>query len=1000
MWIFLREVVRSYKNKKKARRRIINFLVILLILLGVIFSFADIGGNMILSLARNYLSEKYNLFLYTQGITGNPLKGYTLKNFELRNNDGRKVFAAEKLTGNLIFSALLHGKIKPSEISIDGVNMNLDSFFDSLGKFSGLSQNLIPPKINIFHSKFDSSLGLIDVKELRADLEKFDIDIDAAINELPVKGVIDFSESAGFNAINRSDISIGSGKFLATGGLIDNKAIDLHASIQDFDLSEISALFPALSETGCFEGAANINIDITGDKENPRLSGSLDYRGKKIYGLIVERVSANLAYSENVLTINDLQASAFNVPIQGEIAIASRPGEKISLMIKLDASETNLDVPDMKELSGKIEAFNANITGTPDSLNGVINFSAPKIVYGDKNFANIKSQIKFSNTDSANLNGKFIIDGAQGYLQGNIESFLIKPVLKLTAKIVDLDINRAADFIPYEYESDYKLAGKINLAASITGNAWKPVIAGSLSSQEITAAKHKLIKPAIHFSCKNDKLNLTRSEGTINGMHINLTGIIEHLTSAAPNLNLNATLAMTPEQLKNFVPGINKYSLKGNINAGAKISGTINNPVMSLLAFSQNLQAMDSIHAKNFELTESNGKINVHSKSLTAGGLTLSGLDAEINNDDGQINLLANSKSAIFQGLNLGQFTAKISGTTENLTLDDVRTGTKGAEIIFSGNLQVYPAVKLNIALQSENFRLERISQNLLGGANLAFTLSGTDKNITGKGSITANTAKFFGVGLTDINLPLNYSDGKLSSNGTFKIYHGTAKNAFNLDINTQKFTDNINASGLDVDLMLNDLIGTLDGKISSTAKLILRITGDNKNLSGTGNFSTGAGIITGFDWLNMIDKSNGLKFSGINAPLSLQEGKLIIKPGSAINPDKHETLYKYAKLIHDGAINFNGQDLIINLIAEMGINAKFVNVIDLLRDGAKDSGDFRTVTLRISGRSDSLDLSAGDKNLQADSDNTREKFKDELRERARDEIRKGLKLGLGGLFE
>lgn len=996
----MRETTRTHKNKRKARRRFINFLVILLIFMGVIFSFADIGGNMILSLARNYLFEKYNLSLYTQGITGNPFKGYTLKDFELRNNDGRKVFSAQKLTGNLIFSTLLRGKIKPSEISIDGVNMNLDSLFDSLGKFSGLSQNLIPPKINIFHSKFNSRLGVLNVQSLRADLEKFDIDIDAAINNIPVKGVIDFNESAGFNAINRSDISLGSGKFFATGGLLDNKTVDLHASIQDFDLSEIDLLFPALSEMGSFEGVTNLNIDITGDKENLKLSGSLDYIGKKIYGLIVERVSANLAYSENVLTINDLQASAFNVPIQGEIAIASRPNEKISLMIKLDASETNLDVPDMKELSGKIEAFNANITGNPDSLSGVINFSAPKIVYDDKNFANIKSQIKFSNNDSANLNGKFIIDGAQGYLQGKIESFLIKPVLKLTAKIVDLDINRAADFIPYEYESDYKLAGKINLSANITGSAWRPVIAGNLSSQEISAANHKLIKPALHFSCRNDKLTLSRSEGTINGMNINLTGIIEPITSADPKLNLNAALTMTPEQLKNFVPDINKYSLKGNINAGAKISGTINNPVMSLLVFSPNLHAMDSIHARNIELTQIDGKINVHAKSLTAGGLTLSGLNAEINNDDGKINLIANSKSAIFQGLNLGQFNAKISGTPENLTLDDVRTGTKGAEIIFSGSLQVYPAVKLNLALNSQNFRLERITQNLSGGANLAFNLSGTGKNITGKGSINADTINFYEVGLNDVNLPLNYSDGKLSSNGTFEIYNGTAKNALNLDVNAQKFTDNISASGLDLNLLLNDLIGTLDGKISSSAKLIMRISGDNKNFSGTGNFSTGEGIITGFDWLSLVNKSDGLKFSGINAPLLLQAGKLIIKTGSAINPNKHETLYKYAKLIHDGIINFTGQDVIIDLIAEMGINAKFVNVIDLLRDGAKDSGDFRPVTLRISGRADSLDLSAGDKNLQADSDNMREKFKDELRERARDEIRKGLKLGLGGLLE
>ena len=991
----MRDSERTYNHKKKnGFAKFLAWVILIIILSGVILSFADIGGYMLFNLAKNYLGENYNMSLYADTITGNPFKGYTLNNFELHGDGGKKILSAENLLLNLRLSALIRGKINPSELAINGANINLDSFSESVGKMGDFPISFIPADISIINSKLDSFAGIFDVKNLHVNFEKFDVNIDAVLNGIPVHGLIDFSESSGFNAINRSDISIGSGKILATGGIFNDDALDLHASIQDLNLQELAAIYPALNESGGFDGTANFNIDITGYKDEPRISGSLDYVGRKIYGLFVERVSANLAYSDNILTVNDLQASAFNVPIQGEISITSRPNEKLFIAIKLDGSETNLDVPELRGLSGKIDSFNANIRGYLDSLNGVINFSAPRIKYNDKTLANIKTQIKLSNSDTANVNGKFIFENAQGYLQGSIESFLVKPALNLTAKIIDLDINRVADIFIDDY--DYKLAGRITLLTDIKGSPENPILTGNLSSQEITSSGNKLIKPVINFVYSDNKLIFPRSEGTYNGMPAKITGDIKPFPSLNPELNINATALMTPSQLKNFIPEINKYSLKGNINAGARIQGNLSDPEINFLFFGQNLQAFDGVTARNFELVYNKHDTSINAKNLTLGGLTLSKFDAKIETQDEKINFSANSPVVILEGFNIGGFNAKISGTTENLNLDSVKAG----EVNLSGNLQVYPSIKLNIALNSENFRLERVFKNLSGGANLDFKLDGTEKKITGKGTIRANNLNFHGLKLTDINLPLNYSNGNLESHGTFKFYDGSAKNVFNLDFDTKKFTNNLEISGLNINNLIHDSIKNFDGQISSTGKFSLKINGDDKNLSGSGNFSANSGNITGFKWLDSLNKSDGIKFSGIHAPLLLQSGKLIIKSGASINPAKNEKLYKYAKLLHDGFIDFSTHDLIMNLLTETSINAQIINMNDLLRKGARDSGDFRPVTLNISGKIDELNFSAGETNLNADSRRpTREQVRNELKERARDEIRKGLKLGLGGIF-
>ena len=379
-------------------------------------------------------------------------------------------------------------------------------------------------------------------------------------------------------------------------------------------------------------------------------------------------------------------------------------------------------------------------------------------------------------------------------------------------------------------------------------------------------------------------------------------------------------------------------------------------------------------------------------------------------------------------GFTLNNLIADLSGTTKSLKFNKVTANVEGSEIIALGNVQFTP-MKFNIALNGNSIKLEKLlrelpalKDNLSGTAGFTFNLTGTDKGTSGKGTFTAPALKAFGMNLTKVNLPLSYSGNSFASNnGTAALYGGSAKNNFNFDIKNMKFTNNIEVSGVDVNGLIQDASGGLDGKITGTGKLTMKINGavkDTTTYSGSGNFSMGAGAITGFKWLDLVTrlhKSNGIQYTSVNAPLSLQTGKLIIKSGAIANANKNDALYKYAKLTKDGVINFGGDDVTMDFTAEGNINYQLINAlqggstggfqallkggVSSFQDGLKtflsaglkqagqvaSTGDFRIMSIRISGKAASpsfSNLKIGASTLKAQTksaDTKQESFEDKL---------------------
>ena len=596
-------------RRQRFIRRTITLSVMVIAVIVLTVSFINLGGDMLLTLAKNYFSENMNINLKAESVTGNPLKGYTLKNIELEYEDGKKILSAESLTGYLSISSLLKRQLRLSEIFTSGVSFDAEEFVNVLKDMNLHYEAMNTDTINIFSSpafadeteqaniihldrlritksRIHSRFVVINISKIDTDFRKFRAEIDADINGLPLKGNADLGDDSVFTSINRADMNFGTGKITAVGGLFNDNIFDIHATAENLNLNEITAIFPDVLSSNDFDGSLNLNLDVTGTKESPRVFGSIDYKGTKIYGLPVERMSANYNYSvsDKMLAVSNIQASAISIPVQGEISATNLFAENSAVRIKLDGSETNLErldellnIPALKSLKGKIDMFNVNINGSMKSLNGLVNLSAPKITYEGRTLSDFKIQMKLAGSNSANVDGKFTFENANGYIQGNIESLLKGSDMNITLKIADLDIKRIENIIP-DYPN-YDLAGKITLSLSVKGRMSKPLITGSLSSNEFMMRSQKVIGPEINFTVRDRALTIDKTEGTINGIPIAVTGTLKSFPSSNPELDITA--------------GIN-----GKPESSARITGMLNNTSITLMAMSEEKLSPD-IEIKN-----------------------------------------------------------------------------------------------------------------------------------------------------------------------------------------------------------------------------------------------------------------------------------------------------------------------------------------------------------------------------------------------------------------
>ncbi|MCL2010958.1 MAG: hypothetical protein FWG71_10515 [Synergistaceae bacterium] len=631
-----------------------------------ILSVTDIAGDKVLAVAAEAVKEETGWTLSAENVKGNPISGYTLIGVSLDRGEEQKqnILAAGTINVKINFASLLRGSPRLSLLAIGGVNMDLDKFIDEISTINlpdSQGGGEIPiDRISLINSRFTSVWGSVDVNSIRADINGtlMAVAISGAVNGVPVKGNFEADTHGQTFVVRKLELQAGKGKLTTSGNVNsspDNDgdvALDFQGTLKGMDISDIAAFWPALSPRD-YSGNADLDFTIEGSGSNLLITANLDFEGSRIAGYPLESITTRLRFANMRISAENVKATALGVPVEGEFAMAVREGAVPSVLVKLDGSGVPLSevarlYPDLGNVGGSIERFSVNVHGPVDALAGVMELSAPDVLIMGKQVKNVAAQLRLARSDPATLNGKFVLEGAQAYVQGTIAGITTpsSAELNLTANLANLDVKKIEDLIPDGKQ--YGLSGLLTADLTIRGQASALTIGGTLSSPRFTAEGYALDKPSLSFTYEKDMFTLKESSGSWEGLPIKVSGVVSPVSSKTPDVAITAQLSFSPENLKRFVPDIDQYKLKGTVNAGVKIAGRLPHPNVELVASSQTLSAFDSVSARNLEATTALAgdlgkldKVDVVFKagSIAAGGAGLQDLSANIRKDGQQIRL-------------------------------------------------------------------------------------------------------------------------------------------------------------------------------------------------------------------------------------------------------------------------------------------------------------------------------------------------------------------------
>ncbi|MCL2684240.1 MAG: hypothetical protein FWE55_03255, partial [Synergistaceae bacterium] len=1074
---------------------IIMFSGIFLLLFAKLDIACDFVAREAKNAAKTYLQADLNL----GHISGNPLRGYMLLGTNL-SKDGMEIMRADFVVARINFISLLSSP-RLSTLSVGGVNMNLDSFVEELGKLpsepSGTPFQPPVDELRLVQSRFLSKWGEVGVEDvgLRFRQNNITARVKGYVNALSVVGTLTAEINGTHATLKNADLKLGQGAVKASGQL--SEELDVQGTVEGVDLAELISLWPAI-ESRNYAGTIRTSFKATGTWMAPVFTAAASFKGTRLAGWPVESFDGTVNYKQMRFSLDNATASVLGIPLKGGVAMAFRDSVP-TVFVQLSGGAIDLaslgNLGGIKGITGNISDFAVEIKGPTDELSGTISMHFPLIGVSGVEGTEGALQIKLTGGKEAIVNGKMRFQGAASYLTGVVSDLLSGPKLDLTLKTVDLNMAGLKPIIPDAGKLDPR--GNVTAEIQIKGAVLAPSLDGTLSSESLTVSGYTAHNLAVGFAYARGVFTLKESSASWSGLPVKASGTVKNVLSANPVLDINASLSMNPDILTKFVPDTAQYKLRGTVQVGVRATGAMPEPKIDLVVASQELTAMDIINAKNIRATTAligditkmdNADLNVTASSVSVSGLGFQDFGAHIRKTGDTINLVSASASSGQGHLSgsgkvtmpkVGAGDVNINVDMTQLDLRDLsRTGNLGADLAgtFSGKLaltgktdapqvtfqggapKIYVAgygmenltiglggnmtdLRLNGSAQigagklsaSGNLRpSDGTGQIDLTGAELdlakltesvpdlagqvsgifsaQFRMALSGKGTSGQGNAQAPAIRIFGMRLADVSLPLaldgvNFRFGQ----GAAKLNGGALSLNGSIDTHTFKYSGRLNASGVDVNALVHDLIPDLAGSITGNGAMDLAFSGNIEpqfTLGGTGQARVGSGGISGFRWLDLVSRLygvNSIRYTEVTAPFTLETTRLILQKGSGAIAPEGDPLYKYVRV--EGPVTYSGD---LNLAGDGNMNFQLINAAaggvlgaagavgggnigdilagrgldEILRqavEGGSSAGrqaDFRDVSFRVGGNTEKPTFSVvkvGPSNLPAAPQNSSE---------------------------
>jgi translocation and assembly module TamB len=287
-------------------------------------------------------------------------------------------------------------------------------------------------------------------------------------------------------------------------------------------------------------------------------------------------------------------------------------------------------------------------------------------------------------------------------------------------------------------------------------------------------------------------------------------------------------------------------------------------------------------------------------------------------------------------GYSMNNLTTELSGNMADIKLNNLSAQIGSGKLSASGNIKPsdgtgkidFTGTGLDLAKLTES--VPELKGQIAGTLSANFSASLSAKGAFGQGNANAPSLKIYGMQLSDVSLPLTL-DG-----ASFKFGQGTAKLnggalSLNGDVNTQtlKYTGKLNASDVDVNALIHDLVPDIKGSITGKGALDVTFNGtvDPKfTLGGTGQAKIGSGGISGFKWVDLVSKLHGIdsvRYTEVTAPFKLETTRIIFQKGSKASAPSNDPLYKYVQI--EGPITYAGD---LNLTGDGNMNFQLINIL------------------------------------------------------------------------
>ena len=884
------------KQEKRVNKLVWIPVGVVLFLMGLIPLIAtmDIAGDLVAREAQDAAKTYLQADLRLGQVKGNPLAGYRILEVGL-SKDGAEMFKAGFVDIKVNLMSLLSSP-RLSLLSIGEVNMDMDKFIEELNKLPSQPSDepfQVPiDELQVVQSAFFSKWGKVEIEDIGIGFDQYTITakVKGNVNTLPVAGTLAAEVKGTHVELKNADLKVGKGSLKASGQISDT--LDAQGIVEGIEVTDLAVLYPTLVPED-YAGTVGMSFSATGTWVDPVITAAANFKGTRIAGWPVESFDGTVNYKEMRLSLDKITASVFGIPLAGNLAMAFRDAVP-NVFFQLSGGSADLaslsSFGGVKGVTGNISDFTVDIRGPANAPSGTISMHAPAVGFSGMNGSDIALQVKLAGGNEATVSGKMKFQGADSYLSGTVSDLLSAPKLNLTLKTVELNTAALKPLMPEAVDPK----GAVTAEIHIKGTTSNPELDGTVSSKSLSAAGYAMDNLAVAFSYAQGNFTLKDSSASWSGLPAKASGTIRNALAERPVLDINASLSLSPAALANFVPDIAQYKLRGTVQAGVHITGTLPEPKLDLVVSSQELAAMDMLNAKDIRATTAlagdlakldNVDLDVTAQSISISGLGFQNVNARIKKAGDTVELVsANASSGQGSLSGTGRATIPDSGAGSlsfnvdmtRLDLRDLaRTGNLGIDLAgtFSGKLALTGRTDApSVAFQGD------VPLLLVAGYgldNLAVKLSGNMANLNLE------------------NLSAQIGAGRLSASGNLNPAAGTGK----IDIT---------GSGLDL-AKLTENVPNLKGQIAGTFSAQFSATISATGASGSGNASAPS--------LNIY----GMKLADVAIPLALDGANFKFGQGTA--------------RLNGGTVSLNGSIDTQTLKYTGSLNASDVDVNALVHD-------------------------------------------------------------------